>query len=137
SQHATLDDLGVTRSESSRWQQVAAVPAEQRAEYVEDTNAAGGEVSTAGLLRRAAEARTAGTRRAVDHIAIRAEARNHALKLYRELLSIPGFKPESLVSALDNSQKRYLLGTLDQLSAWLESVRKELAVYRVTKKEDV
>ncbi|HEY7202086.1 MAG TPA: hypothetical protein VIC57_17835 [Candidatus Dormibacteraeota bacterium] len=48
---STLDELGVSKSESSRWQQVASVPADDRRAYVEETRAAGGEVSTAGLLR--------------------------------------------------------------------------------------
>src|SRR5215472_3209828 len=55
SQRATfgLADLGVSRSESSQWQQVAAVPPEVRAEYVKETRAAGEEVSTDGLLKHA------------------------------------------------------------------------------------
>ena len=49
----SLGDLGVTKSESSRWQRVASVPPEVRAEYVEETKAAGEEVSTDGLLKHA------------------------------------------------------------------------------------
>lgn len=136
SQAATFDDLGVSRSDSSRWQQVAAVPAERRAEYVEETKAAGGEVSTAGLLRHAAAASHPPTaRRSIDHVAIGAEARKNALKVYRDLLTLAGFRPESLVSALDDRQKRYLLRTLDPIAAWLEDVRRELAVYRVTRED--
>jgi protein gp37 len=51
SQAATLDDLGVTKSDSSRWQRVADVPEPTRRKYVEETKATGGEVTTAGLLR--------------------------------------------------------------------------------------
>jgi hypothetical protein len=132
----SLADLGVTRNESSRWQRVAEVPEQVRQEYVEETKAAGGEVSTADLLRReAAAARPSPARRSIDHVAIGAEARKNALKVYRELLSLAGFRPESLVSALDDRQKKHLLRTLDQLSAWLEDVRRELAVYRVTRED--
>jgi hypothetical protein len=53
SRAATLGELGVSRSDSSRWQQVADVPEDVRQEYVEETKAAHGEVSTAGLLRHA------------------------------------------------------------------------------------
>jgi hypothetical protein len=136
-----LRDLGVTKSESSRWQQVAKVPAEVRDEYVEETRAARGEVSTAGLLRRAAEVQPTrptadrGTRRTVDHAAIAAEARKEARKVYRDLLTVPGFRPESLVAALDSNERSYLLGSLDQLVAWIEDVRKELAVYHVAGEE--
>ena len=48
SRAATLDKLGVTKSESSRWQQVASVPAEVRAGYVEEMKVAGGDVITSG-----------------------------------------------------------------------------------------
>ena len=49
----TLPELGVTRTESSRQQQVAAVPLEVRTEYVEETNAAAVELATNGLLQHA------------------------------------------------------------------------------------
>jgi hypothetical protein len=52
----SLGDLGVTKSESSRWQQVAGVPPAVRTEYVEETTAASGEVSTDGLMRHAERA---------------------------------------------------------------------------------
>jgi hypothetical protein len=55
SRPSTLSDLGVSRNESSLWQQVAAVPPEVRTGYIDETRAARGEVSTAGLLRYAAD----------------------------------------------------------------------------------
>lgn len=134
SQAATLDDLGVTASESSRWQQVAAVPADQRAEYVAETKAARGEVSTAGLLRHSSAApaaragRQQGPTTAVDHAAVSAEARKHARAIYRELLALPGFRPESLVAALDNPERKHLLRALDQLTGWIEDVKRELSI---------
>jgi hypothetical protein len=48
-----LADLGVTPMESSRWQQVASVPAPKRAEYVAVATERGEEVTRAGLLRAA------------------------------------------------------------------------------------
>ena len=133
---ATLDELGVTKSESSRWQRVAAVSADRRAEYVEGTIAAGGEVSTAGLLRRSAEAGAGPPMaRSIDHAAIAADARKQVLKVYRDLTTLPGFRPESLVSALDGAQRRHLVRSLDQLSVWIEDVRNELAVYRVERED--
>ncbi len=132
---STLSDLGVTRDESSRWQQVAAVPAEVRGAYVEETKAAKGEVSTDGLLRNASTADRSGKSRAVDHAAIAAEARKQVRRIYRELLTLPGYRPESLVMALDSSEKKNLLRALEQLSAWIEDVMGELAVHRVAKEE--
>ncbi len=43
-----LDSLGVTKSEASRWQEVAAVPADTRQAYLEETKAAGAEITTSG-----------------------------------------------------------------------------------------
>jgi ParB-like nuclease domain len=52
SQPATsLTSLGISKSESSRWQQVADVPADTRQQYVEETTTASREVSTDGLMR--------------------------------------------------------------------------------------
>lgn len=49
----TLADLGVTPDESSRWQAVASVPADVRAEYVATANERETEVTRAGLLKAA------------------------------------------------------------------------------------
>ena len=55
SQRATLKigDLGITKSDSSRWQQMAALPAEQFDEWATVVQESGGELTTAGLLRLA------------------------------------------------------------------------------------
>jgi hypothetical protein len=48
-----LADLGISRNQSSRWQQMAAVPEAQFQRYLEETNAANKELSAAGLRRLA------------------------------------------------------------------------------------
>jgi hypothetical protein len=48
----TLKELGVSKSESKRWQGIAAIPVEVRTAYVEATKDEHGEVSAAGLMRR-------------------------------------------------------------------------------------
>ena len=45
-----LDDLGVSKSQSSRWQQVAKIPEPVLDDYVDHQNGNGLEVTTAGLL---------------------------------------------------------------------------------------
>ncbi|HSR26536.1 MAG TPA: hypothetical protein VLW53_23490 [Candidatus Eisenbacteria bacterium] len=45
----TQPDPAVTKSESSRWQQVAPVPPNVRAEYVHEAKAADDEVSSSRL----------------------------------------------------------------------------------------
>jgi hypothetical protein len=46
-----LDDLGVDRNQSSRWQQAAAVPEKDFQRYLEETKAANRELTAAGLAR--------------------------------------------------------------------------------------
>jgi hypothetical protein len=46
----TLADLGITYSQSSRWQQIAALPDPTFETYVEDVQTAGRELTTSGLL---------------------------------------------------------------------------------------
>src|SRR5262249_22722534 len=53
SRPSTLSALHISRNESALWQQVAAVPAEVRAAYVDQTSSNQGEVTTAGLLKHA------------------------------------------------------------------------------------
>jgi hypothetical protein len=138
----SLGDLGITRNESSRWQRVAAIPPDVRAEYVAQARTAGAEVSTAGLLRHrrgkgpvhdpvASPARSTST----DHPAIAAEARKRMRSVHRVVVALSGYRPESLVSALDHGERRDLLRAVGQLPGWIEDVRRELAIHRVSEEE--
>ncbi len=53
----TLEDVGVTKDQSSRWQLTAAVPEKEFDRYVSRTREESGEVTTAGLIRIANELR--------------------------------------------------------------------------------
>ena len=55
SHDVTLENLGVAKIQSSRWQQEATVPDEDFENYVAVTKERGGELTTVGLLRRAKE----------------------------------------------------------------------------------
>jgi hypothetical protein len=135
--------MGVTKSDSSRWQQVAGVPAEIRQEYVDETTAARREVSTAGLLRHAqrgtdperGQVPDRATRTSIDHLAIAAEARKRMRTVHRVLVALSGYRVESLVSALDQSERRDLLRAVGQLPAWIDDVKRELAIHRVSEEE--
>lgn len=48
-----LQDLGISRPQSSRWQQMAALPKKEFEQHVEETKAASQELTTASTLRKA------------------------------------------------------------------------------------
>lgn len=54
----TLSDLGITPNESKRWQREASIPEEDFQRYVRRANEFGEELSAAGLMRLAGQART-------------------------------------------------------------------------------
>jgi phage N-6-adenine-methyltransferase len=49
----TLDEIGISRSQSSRWQTMAKLPEEQFEEHIAEVRDAGAELSSAGVLRAA------------------------------------------------------------------------------------
>jgi hypothetical protein len=60
SDRQTLSDMGLTKDESSRYQQLAAMPAEHFETAVATAKATAGEVTTAFMLREAAKSRPTG-----------------------------------------------------------------------------
>lgn len=50
-----LDDLGISRNQSKRWQQIAAVPDVEFNQYLKGMNSDGREITSAGLLRIASK----------------------------------------------------------------------------------
>lgn len=52
-----LDDLGISRDQSKRWQHVASVSAAEFSKYLKDTIDQGREITSAGLLRVASKGR--------------------------------------------------------------------------------
>jgi hypothetical protein len=128
-QAATFSDAGIDRREAYRWQRVAAVPEATRREYLQETRAAGRQVTTDGLLRHAA--RMAYRAAGLDPTLIAAKARRDIRKVHRGLVELPTYRPEALVSALDGGERRKLLATLAEVEAWLADVRRELAIHGV------
>lgn len=57
-ERVTLDEIGVSKDQSSRWQLAAVVPEKTFARYVEETVREHGEVTTAGLVRIARDIRS-------------------------------------------------------------------------------
>lgn len=52
-QPQTLEEIGISKMQSSRWQQEASLPEEDFERFVAETRAEGGELTSAGLLREA------------------------------------------------------------------------------------
>jgi len=71
----------------------------------------------------------------IDRAAVHAEARKQIRKVYRALLSLPGYRADALIAALDKSERRELTRTLPTLLAWIDALKEEIAVYDVSTKE--
>ncbi len=124
----SLHDLGVSRSESSRWQQVAAIPQEERQQYIEETKAAKGEVSTAGLLRRGrgGPARVVGGPEKTSQAATFSDGRQRlAQELRRALEALPTYPP-ALAAELVGDDRKALRRTALRVTQWLGYLMAEL-----------
>ena len=125
----TLGQLGLTRSESSRWQQVADVPEDVRHGYVEETKAAKGEVSTAGLLRHAKASGRESQQATVDRPANQqaAEHSRHRLaeELYRAVNALPTYPP-ALVAELEEGERQEFHRTARRVAQWFGYLMAEL-----------
>jgi hypothetical protein len=51
----TLSDIGVTKDQSSNWQQIASIPESDFEQHIEETKSNGKELTTAGVMRTAKE----------------------------------------------------------------------------------
>jgi hypothetical protein len=132
SHDATLPDLGVTKSESSRWQRLADVPAGVRQAYAEEARANDAEVTIAGLLRVAVTASEAEERRARPGYPTAAEIRARSREIYRDVVratELPRYDAWMVANALDGRERRQLDIAVEKLGAWLVELRKALASY--------
>jgi hypothetical protein len=125
----TFSDAGIERREAHVWRRLAAIPSATLQDYLERSRTSGREVTTKGLLRHAAEM----TRRSsgLDPALMGAQARRDIRKVHRGLMELPTYRPEALVSALSGGERQKLLATLSDAEAWVEDVRRELAIHGV------
>ncbi|TMC01505.1 MAG: hypothetical protein E6J41_32900 [Chloroflexi bacterium] len=132
SHDATLPALGVTKSESSRWQRLAGVPADVRQAYAEEARGNDAEVTIAGLLRVAAAASEAEERRARPGYPTAEEVRARSREIYRDVLhatDLPRYDAWMVAGALDGRERRQLDAAVEKLGAWLSELRKALSSY--------
>lgn len=98
--HQTLAEMGLTRDESSRYQQLAAMPEEHFETAVATAKATAGEVTTAFMLRQAASVRTDGSSDqrtpAVKHQLVKRLRHRPNLEVQRAVHALAG-----ICSALD------------------------------------
>ena len=134
SHDATLPGLGITKSESSRWQRLADVPADVRRAYAEEARANDAEVTIAGLLRIAASASAPEPEapRARPGHPTAEEIRARTCEVYRDVLratELPRFDAWMVANALNGRERRELDAAVEKLGAWLAELRKALGNY--------
>jgi hypothetical protein len=129
-----LDALGVSKSESSRWQRLADVSAGVRQAYAEEARANDAEVTIAGLLRVAASATAPATEephgRPGYPTAEKVRARSRVI--YRDVLhatELQRYDAWMVANALDGRERRQLDSAVEKLGAWLTEVRNALSSY--------
>jgi hypothetical protein len=135
SHDATLPDLGVTKSESSRWQRLAAVRVEVRRAYADETRAGDRDVTINGLLRFAEARReqdAAPTPRVRPGYPTAEEIRARSREIYRDVVKateLPRFDAWMVANALRGRERRELDAAVEKLDAWLAELRRALASY--------
>jgi hypothetical protein len=120
-----LGDLGITRNESSRWQMVAAIPAQARRAYVRETLEDEGELSTNGLLRWAREQNV--IRHGIllkNAVPAGLEYRRRLMECVRDAGSIRSFKPADAAKHADDMVAQRIV---DCNNSWQEWTRQFLA----------
>jgi len=136
-----LADLGLTRVESSRFQQIAKIPEPVFEQHVAEAKAAERELTTAGVVRLAAEQQRAEDAELTDRVFEAAFAINpdgelrvqqahlrasfsRALVRATDLISL---KPPALARVLDRSDLQAAERFIDRFERWRDELRAELA----------
>jgi hypothetical protein len=145
-----LDDLGVTKSDSSRWQRVADIPEPVREEYVDRTKAGGDEVTTSGLLRYAdgkvgeqQEVLLGQVTDSIDQQAPDAAERIRLAKVAAEyarhmhaVSCLPFLEPQDVLAAVGTTEIRAARLTFNLALRWLEKVEGATSEIRVLQGDD-
>ncbi len=136
-----LAALGITKSESSRWQRLAAVQADVRRAYVEKAKSGGQHITISGLLRFAGARRDENARpdpAARPGYPTAEEIRSRSREVYRDVLratELPRYDAWIVANALDGRERRQLDAAVEKLGAWLSELRKALSSYDAIREE--
>lgn len=135
----TLADLGLTRVESHRWQQIADIPEPVFEQHVAETKARGEELTTAGVIRAAkavdteqakTEAQTMA--RAIDNMAeqspevMTAHTKREWSKATVALYAMTNLDAARVADGLDALDVDRNLDCIRQAVAWLQSLDFEI-----------
>jgi len=136
----TLDGLGVSRMESSRWQRLAAVQADVRRAYVEEAKTGGQDVTINGLLRFAGARRDENATpdpHTRPGYPTQEEVRARSREIYRDVVKateLTRYDAWMVAHALDGRERRQLDTAVEKLGAWLAELRKALSSYESVRK---
>jgi hypothetical protein len=118
----TLAEIGISRNESQRWQQLASIPFEQFEEYVSECHSRRRELTTAGALARA-------RRGDIDRAAAvdRPSSREGQLAKYERIKrawsDLVWLDPAKVIAAMEPARRPRESEDADRLLAWLEQFR--------------
>jgi hypothetical protein len=124
----TLEDLGISRDQSSRWQTIASLPEEIFETHIEETKAQGEELTSAGVYREAVVHQSL-----VDHVPILnplpdapvVRPMERWLALVKELWVVIGSVekaggPAAMSEAWTDAGRQELVGKLEELARYLQ-----------------
>jgi hypothetical protein len=118
----TLAEIGITRNESHRWQQLAGLAMEHFEEYVSECHARARELTTVGALARARRLRSE-----QSPTLERPSSRENQLVKYektkRAWLDLIWLDPTAVVSAMEPSRRPRESEDVGRLMDWLEGFR--------------
>jgi hypothetical protein len=121
----TLAEIGISRNESHRWQQLAALPLDELEEYVAECHTRRRELTTTGALARARRSRAERSAE-LERPSGREGQLSRYEKAKRALADLIWLDPRAVVSAMEPSRRLREPEDVGRVTTWLDSFRKAL-----------